>query len=127
MLRLAATAFWKGTDPYLLARIYKATAAYAEQAIAQSDVSTITYEVFNKSSGASLATGSLTVSDVVLNALSTGNIWTVDSTGFNFVWIASRSLFTASVTHRIAVTITLTSGKVVVVTFELKAANPAGD
>lgn len=127
--RNVVTAFWHGGHPYLLGRVMKADeSTNDEEAIVAADVSAIAYEIFNKDTLASLETGTLSpVSDYVLAALSTGDIWTVDATGFNFKWVAAGDLFTASVTHRVKVTLSLTNDEDVVLVFELRAANPAGD
>lgn len=126
--KLTTAVLWQGTDPYLLARVMKADGSYDAAALAPADVDEITYEVFNKDTGASLADGELTpVATYVLAALNTGDIWTVDDTGFNFVWIFPRATLLPSVTHRVEVTLLLTSEKAVVLTFELTAKDPAGD
>lgn len=71
---------------YVLARLYKKDASHNLVVVAQSDFTTIARAVYLLSDGSQvLASSNLTISSVVLDALSTGTIWTIDSTGFNFI------------------------------------------
>lgn len=82
-------------------------------AIVQADVSSIVYSVYDKSdTTAATATGTLTVSDVIYNALQTDSRWGKDTTGYNFGWNVPASIFaTGNKTYRIEVKITPASGE----------------
>jgi hypothetical protein len=53
-------------------------------AIQQSDYGAITYAVFEEDTTTAIATGTLTVANVVFDAYQTDARWTVDATGYNF-------------------------------------------
>ncbi|MDH3505418.1 MAG: hypothetical protein OEM58_12940, partial [Nitrospirota bacterium] len=61
--------------------------------IQQADVSSIAYSVYDADDTSSPGTGTLTVANVVYDALQTDARWTKDSTGYNFGWAAPASLF----------------------------------
>lgn len=68
-----------------MARVMGHDGSYNAAAITQADVQSITYKVVDANNDhTATASGSLSASDVILDTLNTGDIWTVDSTGFNF-------------------------------------------
>ena len=79
---------------YVLARVMRKNSSHSMVVPASSDVSSITRAVYSMpSSTVVLASTTLTTSDVLLTALSTGDVWTVDATGFNFVDIVPATAF----------------------------------
>ena len=53
----------------------------------RTDLSSISYEVFDTSStGTAVTSGTLTVSSVMEDSLQTDSRWTPDATGYNFAW-----------------------------------------
>lgn len=85
--------------------------------IKQADVSSITLSVFDLSSATpdtAIATEILTVSAVILNTVVTSNeIWTKDSTGYNFLHDLAASYFpTGNHTYLLEYKFTLTGGVV---------------
>lgn len=73
---------WEDSGPQLMARVVKD----AGTAIAQSDISSIVYHVYDtRDLTTDLAQNSpLTVSSVVFDSLQTDARWTEDDTGYNF-------------------------------------------
>ena len=72
---------------------------YNGAAAVQSDISSITYKVFDKDDlTTEFTSGSLTVSSVIFDTLRTDARWTKDTTGYNFL-------------HSVAYTVLPTSGK----------------
>ena len=101
----------------LMARITGTDAAN----IAQSDVSSIAYSVFDSNDySTAVSTGALTVSNVVFNSLQTDARWTTDSTGYNFRWDMPASILTVGDrVYRVEITITPSSGEVYHVVFDV--------
>lgn len=99
---------------YVMARVMRKNSSQNLVAVQQSDLSSITRKVFLVSDESTvIGPTTLTVSDVILNALSTGSIWTVDSTGFNFIDTVPPSAFpTGDAEYRIEYKFTLTGGEV---------------
>ena len=64
-------------------------------AIQQGDYGSITYAVFEEDTTTAIATGTLTVADVVFDAYQTDARWSVDDTGYNFRTTIAASDFTA--------------------------------
>ena len=83
-------------------------------ALVPADVSSITRKVFKTSDGSTvIGPTTLTISDTILASLSTGTIWTVDTTGFNFVDTVPPTAFPDGDTeYQIEYKITLTGGEV---------------
>lgn len=52
--------------------------------VTQASLASITWGAFNSITGTSLGSGSLTIADVIYDALQTAAIWTADAVGFNF-------------------------------------------
>tara|TARA_R110002073_G_scaffold173721_1_gene330826 strand:- start:1725 stop:2102 length:378 start_codon:yes stop_codon:yes gene_type:complete len=89
-------------------------------AITQSTTSAITLAVFKNSSTVATYTASLTVADVVFNALQTDGRWTKDSTGYNFRYSAIASIFDdGDATFRLEFKFTPTSGSQYFVVYEI--------
>ena len=97
---------WQGAPTPLLARIRSVNGSYLTQA----SLSAITYAVFNATGNAPstvTASGTLTIADVVFDALQTDARWTVDSLGYNLLWVAPGSLFPlGSTIYRVEITLT---------------------
>lgn len=102
--------FWEGSPPLLMSREEKAGAN-----IAQADISSISYAIFSVvgSTVTSVATGTLTVANVVYDALQTGAPWTEDTTGYNFRWDVAASVYTfvGGVKYRFQVVFNPASGE----------------
>jgi hypothetical protein len=96
-------AIWEGASPTLLAYVEDAAAI----AILQAGCSSIAYAIYNTGTTppTSVATGSLTVSAVIFNALQTGYGWPY-ATGFNFKWKVLGTLIPGVKTFRVEVVIT---------------------
>jgi len=79
----------EGASVPLLSRVR----AYDGGFLVQADVSSIAYQVddldYPTVTG---ATGALLASNVVFDTLQTGDLWTEDSTGYNFAWTPPASL-----------------------------------
>ena len=109
---------FEDTTVTFLARL-KVDASNVLTAAVQSDFSAITYAVY--SGETSIGTGTLTISSVIYNALQTGSIWTVDTTGFNFKATLAASLFLSpSTTYTVEFKNTLTGGNVFWSVFEVR-------
>jgi hypothetical protein len=83
-------------------------------AITQTDVSTVTYEIYDVDDNGVRDSGALTKTSVIFNALQTTDPdWTVDATGYNFMtkWPASSAPPESRV-YRYKVKITLTDGSI---------------
>ncbi len=71
---------------YVLVRLKKKDSSHNMVIVASTDFTSIKRAVYNVlTEVAVLAEATLTLSSVVLAALSTGSIWTADTTGFNFI------------------------------------------
>lgn len=71
----------------------------------QADVSSISYKTFDLDSDtptAAIESGALTVASVILDAAVTGEIWTQDATGYNFIHDVPASWFPTG-GHRYAI------------------------
>ncbi len=80
----------EGESVPLLSRVR----AYDGGYLIQADVSSIAYQVDDLDDPtATGSTGSLLASNVIFDTLQTGNLWTEDSTGYNFAWTPAASLF----------------------------------
>ena len=99
---------------YVASRIMRKNSSQNLVAVQQADLSSITRTVFLVSNE-SIVIGptTLTIADVILDSLSTGTIWTIDTTGFNFIDIVPATAFpTGDAEYRIEYKFTLTSGEV---------------
>ena len=98
---------------YVTARITRKNSSHAMVIPATSDFTSITRGAYSvPSSSVISAATTLTTTDVVLTALSTANIWTVDSTGFNFIDTVPSTYFAnANQQVRVEYLFTLTSGE----------------
>ena len=84
---------WEDASVALMARITGADGT----AIAQADVSTITYAVYDTHSttkNTATTSGSVVVADDVFDTLQTDSRWSVDSTGYNFRHDIAATVFT---------------------------------
>lgn len=77
------------------------------------DVSSISWTAFPEAGGDSVASGTLTPSNVIYDELQTPAIWTKDRTGFNFRHIVGSSVLTDAGGWRFEYVITLTNGYVI--------------
>ncbi len=99
---------------YVMARIMRKNDSQNLVAAVPADISSVTRKVY-KTSDESVVLGptALTVSTVFLSALSTGTIWTADTTGFNFLDVVPPTAFPDGDTeYQIEYKITLTGGEV---------------
>ena len=62
--------------------------------ITQASLTAITYSVYDITNSVSLGTGTFTISSVVYDTLQTGELWDVDSTGYNFKAAIPASVMT---------------------------------
>lgn len=101
-------------DAYVLARITKKDASHNKVAIVPADVSTVSRKVLLVSDGSTIIGPTpLTVANVVLSALSTGTIWEVDTTGFNFIDLVPATAYpTGEAEVAVEYKFTLTGGEV---------------
>ena len=102
----------------VLARVHVDGAIWA-----QADVSAIIWSAWDKTDSANpvINGASLTVADVVFDALQTDGRWTLDATGYNFLHTVAASVFTTPATYRIEYKVTLAGGAVVFLgPFEIK-------
>ena len=113
---------------YVLARILRKDSNHAMSVPATSDFSSITRGVYlTRTSTAVLAATTLTTTNVVLSSLSTGNIWTADSTGFNFIDTVPSSGFPdGGEVYTLEYKFTLASGEVGWMTIHATAMNMLG-
>ena len=97
---------------YALARVKKKDSSHNMVIVSTSDFSTISRSVYD-STTVVIGPTTLTVADTILNALSTGTIWTIDSTGFNFIDLVPSTAFpTGGTTYRLEYKFTLTGGEI---------------
>ena len=88
--------------------------------ITQSDISSITYYIWDITGNVEITSGSLTVSSVVFNSLQLDDRCTEDDIGYNFGYAAPASWFAApDHTYRIEVKFTPSSGQVFFAVFEI--------
>ena len=92
--------------------------------ITSSDISTIAYSI--RKDGASVASNTLTVADVVFDTLKTGGGWDYDSTGYNFRWLVAGSNFPSTGTYYIAITFTDTASNTFVVNWRIDVTGNGG-
>lgn len=99
---------------YVMARVMKKDDSQNLVAAVAADISTISRRVFTAADGAVvLGPTTLTVSSVMLASLSTGSIWTADSTGFNFLDVVPPTAFPDGDTeYQIEYKFTMTGGEV---------------
>jgi hypothetical protein len=99
---------WEGSDALILARIRNINGNYLQQ----SDVALIQLTVYDRNNNLAVVYGpvSLTVSQVVFNSLQLNPVtWTVDATGYNFLYrIAGAAGFPNATDLRVDVIFTLT-------------------
>lgn len=99
---------------YVMARVMKKNSSQNLVAVTPADVSSISRRVFTTSDGATvIGPTTLVTADTILSVLSTGTVWTLDTTGFNFVDTVPPTAFPAGETeYQIEYKITLTGGEV---------------
>ena len=124
---------FEGVSPSLMARVVGSDAV----ALTQSDIASIAYSIWDLSAtGTVVNSGSLTVANVIFDALQTDARWTADSTGYNFRWQPAGSLFPAfdpaagavddSKTFRLEIVLTDTAAAEIALLFELTLSNLYG-
>lgn len=113
----------EGQSPFLMSYVQVDGAAGV-----QADFSAGAYATYDMAAPATeITTGSLTISSVVFDTLQTDARWDVDSTGYNFGWQAPASLFPDGGTvYRVKVTLTLTGGAPVYLSWNVYARDVLG-
>ena len=99
---------------YIMARAMRKNSSQNLVALVPADVSSVIRNVY-KTSDETVVIGptTLVIADTILSSLSTGSVWTIDSTGFNFVDTVPPTAFPAGDTeYQIEYKITLTGGEV---------------
>jgi hypothetical protein len=84
---------WEDGSVSLLARVVGQDAV----AVTQASLTTITYKIFDTFSTTpttAVASGTLTVSDVIFDTLQTDARWTKDNTGYNFLHAIGAGVLT---------------------------------
>ena len=99
---------------YAMSRLKKKNSSHNLVIVAQSDFATISRKVIRKSDLSTvLDSTNLTIATVVLSALSTGDIWTKDQTGFNFIdTVPSTAFPVGGEDYNLEYLFTMTSGEV---------------
>ncbi len=87
----AVCAIWEGASPVLLAYVVDS----GDDAVLQAGVASIAYAIINLKTQTVIATGTLTIADVIYDTLQTGNGWTYPGAGYNFRWKIPGSSFPA--------------------------------
>jgi hypothetical protein len=121
------TAFKNGSA-ILMARIVDASGTHVQQA----GIAAIEYSIFEldpcRPDDLTAVAGhdgvSLTVADVIFNALQTGGLWTVDEVGYNFrheIDVSSSEAFPkAGAQYQVRYELTPTAGQKSIVRFQLR-------
>lgn len=116
MTRPIAVTIYEDSGAYLMARVLGGDGS----AVAQADISSIAYSVYDMDDTSSPATGTLTVANVVYDSLQTDSRWTEDTTGYNFGWSAPASLFpSGSKVYLVEIALTPASGEVLHVKYKV--------
>lgn len=116
---------WEDSTPTLLARVEIDRGGDADP-VQQADLSSATYKVFRKGSDTPTASGTLTISAVIYDTLQTGTIWTVDTTGYNFLYTLAATAFPEPGSYTAEVKFVQTSGAVGFLVFNLTALSVLG-
>jgi len=95
---------------YIMARILKKDSSHNLVIAQQSDFTSMTLYVYDSSDTIVSTAETLTISSVFSNTLSTGTIWTKDSTGFNFIVLVAATYFPLPDTYRISIKFVVTGG-----------------
>jgi len=118
---------WADTGVILMARIQGSDAAN----IAQADITSIRYGIYDLSSSTPLTelsdSAALVVADVVFDTLQTDSRWDTDSTGYNFRHtVASTTLTGGDHKYGVKYSFVPASGQAFMVPFEVWAKSPYG-
>lgn len=106
---MADVIFAKQTFP-IMARVVD----HEGEPLTQAGVASISWAAYPAAGGSSVATGTLTPSNVIYDTLQTDAIWDRDDIGFNFRHMVGSSVLTTAGTWRIEYVFTLaTSGYVI--------------
>ena len=102
------------SDAYVLARIMRKNSLHNLVPVLQINLASVIRKVIRTSDTTTvLGPTTLVISNVVLDTLSTGNIWTIDTTGFNFIDDIPAAAFpTGGEEYQVEYKFTLTSGEV---------------
>ena len=114
-------------DAYALARLTKKDSSHNMVIATSSDISTIVRTVTIEGTTVIGPTSLTPSSSNVLASYSTGDIWDVDTTGFNFIDLLPSTAFpNGGVTYRLEYKFTTTGGNVYFLLFDATTLNVAG-
>lgn len=110
-----------GSPPLLMSRVQIVGDDISLSNVLQEDVASITYSVTDTSDGTVTASGTLSIAAVIYDTLQTGDVWTTDSTGFNFAHRPSvASIPDGNKTYIAEYVITSGDGQVAVLRFTIQ-------
>ena len=105
--KIVKSKVWEDSAVYLMARVVGRDAAV----LTQSDISSITARFYAVDTETEIISDvSLTPSSVLFNSLQTDAKWTVDSTGYNFGYLAPKTAFAGVDSIRVDIEFTPSSG-----------------
>ena len=99
---------------YAMARLKRKDSSHNLVIVAQANFTSISRKVIRKSDLSTvIGPTTLTTTTVIINSLSTGTIWTKDTTGFNFIDTVPTTAFpVGGEDYNLEYTFTLTGGEV---------------
>lgn len=115
---ITRAAMFEDSSSTFMCRMLASDGSAAQQA----DVTSIAYSVYDRTGGAVVISGTLTVSSVVFDTLQTGAPWTLDSTGYNFkATLAATAYPTGGRLYRVEFKWTFADGTVGFDVYDVKA------
>lgn len=107
---ITRSVIWQGMPVALMARLRNPAGVYVTQA----SLSSIGYTIFDLGSSTPAtptASGTLTIASTIFDALQLDARWTIDSIGYNWLWLAPGALFPNQATeYRVKILLTSTDG-----------------
>lgn len=113
------------SSSYALARVMNKSSAHNMVAAVAADLTSISRSVFEYTAGvlgttAIIGPTTLVTADVMLVSLSTGDIWTLDTTGFNFIDTVPTTAFpTGGSVYNLRYTFTTTTSLTFILTYKV--------